>query len=460
MGMEVALKTLVLGFDGASPNLINEWLDQLPAFGAFKRRGIFGQTVPPVPAQTPVAWTTFMTGRNPGNHGIFSFAMRRRGAYERDIIGPEMLRSKTLWRILSEAGKSIAIINVPMSDIEEVRGFVIPGFLSTREGVPYPDGIKGKILKRFKTERIRGDLDIDTLDKAATDPDLFFERVNDITDEMADISLYLLREGGWDFFMSVFMGLDRIQHFFWKYVDPTHPEYVESEYGRSVRDFYIKVDKITGDFLKSVDDDTVVMVVSDHGFCPIHKEVIVNNYLEEGGFVTARSGNIALENSMAISYGYGDIWLNVRGREPKGMIGPGEEYESIRDQIIESLKGITIDGKRPIKDVRKREEVWWGPYVEYAPDLTIIFNVGYQAARRPEIAAKNELGRYVNDDPRWSGGHDGTHDPEDVMGFIGALGPSIPARDGVKVHLWDLAPTILKLMGVQIPADMDGKPFL
>jgi len=458
--MEGTLKTLVLGFDGASPNLIDEWIDQLPAFGAFMRRGIYGRTVPPIPAQTPVAWTTFMTGRNPGNHGIFSFAMRRGGAYERDIIGPEMLRSKTLWRLLSESGKGVAVINVPMSDKEDVKGLVIPGFLSAREGIPYPDSVREKIRRKFKTERVRGDLDVEALSWASTDPDLFFERVNEITDEMADVSLYLLGEGGWDFFMPVFMGLDRIQHFFWRHVDPTHPKHEESEYGRSVRDFYIKVDEITGQFMKSVDDDTVVMAISDHGFCPIHKEVIVNNYLEEGGFVTMISGKIAVEDSMAISYGYGDIWLNVRGRELKGRISPGEEYDRIRDEIIECLKGITIDGKRPIKDVRKREEVWWGPYVGNAPDLTIIFNVGYQAARRPEIAPKNELGRYTNDDPRWSGGHDGTHDPEDVMGFIGALGPAIPLRDGVRVHLWDLSPTILKLMGVPFPVEMDGKPFL
>jgi len=454
------LKALILGFDGASPNLINEWIDHLPSFGTFKKRGTFGRTIPPVPALTPVAWTSFMTGMNPGNHGIFSFAMRRRGTYERDIIGPNMLKSKTLFRIICEAEKTAATINVPMSDIEEMRGFVIPGFLSTHEGVPYPDSVKEKIRKRFKIDKIRGDLDIDILDRAATDPDLFFEKVNEITDEMAEISLFLLQEEGWDFFMPVFMGLDRIQHFFWKYIDPAHPKHEESEYGRSVRDLYVKVDKIVGDFVKSVDDDTMVMVISDHGFCPIHAEIFVNNYLEEKGFVTTRSGKIVTEDSIAISYGYGDIWLNVGGREPKGMIGPGEDYERTREQIVEGLKEITIDGKRPIKDVRKREEVWWGPYLEYAPDLTIIFNVGYQAARWPEISAKGELGRYVNDNPRWSGGHDGTHDPEEVTGIFGALGPGVRAGDEVKVHLWDFAPTILRLMGVPIPADMDGKSFL
>jgi len=451
---------LVLGFDGASPKLINEWIGELPVFRRFKREGVLGQTVPPVPAQTPVAWTTFMTGKNPGNHGIFSFAVRKSGTYERRIIGPEMLDSETLWQILSDHGKSVGVINVPMCGLEEVKGFMIPGFLAASEGIPYPRTLKEKIMGKFKIEQLRGDLETETLDRVQTDPDLFFDEANKITDEMAEIALYLLQEEKWDFFMPVFMGLDRIQHFFWKYIDPAHPKHEENEYSTLVKNFYTKVDKIAGEFTRCVDEDTMVMVLSDHGFCPVHTEVIVNNYLQEQGFLTTRPEGVAVEKSRAISYGYGDIWLNVKGREPKGIINPGEEYETTRNQIIDKLKEITIDGKRPVKDVRKREEIWWGKHLDEAPDLTVIFNVGYQAARRPEIVARNELKRYANDNPRWSGGHDGTHDPEDVPGIIGMLGPGINAGRDIKVHLWDVAPTILSLMGIQVPADMDGKPFL
>jgi len=447
-----------LGFDGASPKLINEWIDELPVLRAFKKQGVLGQTIPPIPAQTPVAWATFMTGKNPGNHGIFSFAMRKNGTYERKIIGPEMVKSRTLPQILSGAGKRVATINVPMEDVEGVSGLVIPGFLSRSEGVP-PNSVKEKIKRKFKIEKLQGDLGTETLDRVEADPDLFFDKVNEITDEMAEICLYLLRQEEWDFFMPVFMGLDRIQHFFWKCIDPTHPRHEENKHSKSVKDFYIRVDEIVGDFLESVDEDTLVMIVSDHGFCPVHTEVIVNNYLEEQGFLKIKSEKIDLEKSKAISYGYGDIWLNVKGRELEGIIDSGEEYERTRNEIVEYLKTITIDGKKPFKDIRKREELWWGPYVDEAPDLTIIFNVGFQAARRPEITNKNILKRYVNDNPRWSGGHDGTHDPADVPGILGVLGPGIRNREGVKVHLWDVAPTVLDLMGITVPVDMDGKPL-
>lgn len=454
------LKVLILGFDGASPKLIDRWINDLPAFRVLKEKGVFGLTIPSTPAQTPVAWTTFATGKNPGKHGIFSFALRQRGTYERRIIDPGMVKSETLWRLLSDAGKRVGVINVPMCDVEDIKGFIIPGFMSRREGVPHPEAIKEKIKRKFGVDRLSGDLEIDTLEKAQSDPELFFERANQITDEMAEICLYLLQEEKWDFFMPVFMGMDRIQHFFWKSIDSTHPKFEETTISKFFRDFYIKADTIVGRFLKTVEEDTLVMILSDHGFCQVHKEVIVNNYLEESGFLTTNKGKIDLEKSKAVSYGYGDIWLNVKGREPKGLIAPIQDYDSIRTEISNELKKIQIDNEKPIKDVKKREELYWGAYLKDAPDLTIIFNVGWQAARQPEITEKSKLKRYVNDNPRWSGGHDGTHDPLEVPGIIGVLGPNIKGGKEIHVHLWDVAPTILNLMKAPVPSDMDGKPFL
>lgn len=450
------MKTLCLGFDGASPILIHKWIDNLPTFRRFKEEGIFGLTIPPIPAQTPVAWTTFMTGKNPGNHEVFSFAFRETGTYERRIIDPKMLKSRTLWHILSDAGKRVGVSNVPMCDIEDLNGFIIPGFMSRSEGVPHPRSLKEKIKKKFGVDRLVGDLDISTLERVQSDPELFFKHVNEITDRMADICLYLLQEEKWDFFMPVFMGMDRIHHFFWQYVDSAHPKHEENVFTRLVKEFYIKADSIVGRFLRFVDEDTFIMVLSDHGFCPVYKEVFVNNYLEENGFLVTDSGKIDLEESRAISYGYGDVWLNVKGREPKGLINT-EDYNGLRTEISNELKKIEIDGKKPIKDVKRREELWWGVHVDKAPDLNIIFNVGYQAARHPEIIGKNKLKRYANDNPRWTGGHDGTHDPIDVPGVIGILGPKIEAGKEIRTYLWDIAPTILGWMKVAVPPDMDGK---
>jgi len=454
------LKILCSGFDGASPYLIHKWVDCLPTFRRFMESGIFGQTIPPVPAQTPVAWSTFMTGKNPGKHGIFSFASRQIGTYERKIADPRMLKSETLWRLLSNAGKRVGAINVPMCDVENVNGFIVPGFMSESEGIPHPSPLEQKVKRKFSIDKLKGDLEIDTLEKAQSDPELFFDRVNQMTDEMVEACIFLMQEETWDFFITVFMGMDRIQHFFWKHIDSTHPKFEENALSGFVKDFYIKADRIVGRFLESADEDTLLIVLSDHGFCPVYREVMVNNYLEESGFLSVNSRRVDLEKSTAISYGYGDIWLNVKGREPKGFIDPVEDYENVRTEISNELKKIRIDDEKPIKDVKKREQLWWGSYLDQAPDLNIIFNIGYQAARQPEITQKNENRRYVNDNPRWSGGHDGTHDPLEVPGIIGILAPEIKGGKEIQIHLWDLAPTVLNWMKVPIPQDMDGKPFL
>lgn len=454
------MKVVVVGFDGASPILIQKWFAQMPTFRRIKKEGYFGLSVPPIPAQTPVAWTTFMTGKNPGKHGIFSFAMRKPGTYEREIIQPQTNKAKTLWNILSKEGKKVGVINVPMSDVDGIRGFIIPGFVSRNEGIPYPDKVKEKIKRQLGINRLVGDVEIEILNKVKREPDLFFKRVNQITDQTARVAHHLFQEEDWDFFMTVFMGTDRIQHFFWRYVDDAHPKFEKTRFTEFVKDYYIKMDKIIGDFIQSADKDTTVIVLSDHGFCPVHSEVIVNNYLQELGFLKVKNGKIDLHNSKAISYGYGDIWLNVKGREPQGIVNPGEEYEATRNQIIHQLKKVSIDGEKPWKDIKKREEIYHGNYVKNAPDLLIVFNEGWQAARRPEITERNKQKRYVNDNPRWSGGHDGTHDPADVPGIIGVYGSGIQGGKKLQVHLWDVAPTILNLMGISVLADMDGKPFL
>ena len=262
-----------------------------------------------------------------------------------------MVNSKTLWRILSEHGKRVGVINVPMSTSEDLNGFIIPGFLSRNEGIPYPVEVQKKLERRFGYSKVVGDVETAVLERVKEDPNLFFQRVEAITDELSEISLFLFEEEAWDFFMVVFMGTDRIQHFFWKYVDDTHPEYEKNMYTERVKHYYKKLDQIIARFLRVTPTDTMVILLSDHGFCPIHSEVFINNYLHEHGMVKLTEGKLKPETSSAISYGYGDIWLNVQGREPKGTIQLGREYAQVREEIIRILENLRIKDEKPIKKV-------------------------------------------------------------------------------------------------------------
>jgi predicted AlkP superfamily phosphohydrolase/phosphomutase len=458
--MDEELKILVLGIDGLSPFLVEKWMDALPNFRRMKEAGILGVSIPPCPAQTPVAWTTFLTGKNPGKHGIFSFAARKFGTYDREIARPSKILSKTLFQLLSKQGKRVGAVNVPMSTFQGVKGFMIPGFLDEYEGIPQPTRVRNAIHDKFDISKLVGDVEIEILSQVETEPDSFFDRVMQITERQLDVCLYLLEVERWDLFMTVFMGADRIQHFFWKYIDPTHPHYSKSRYSQKFKEYYIKLDRVLGRFLDHHEEGMLTFLVSDHSFCPVARELFLNNYLQELGVLTSTQGRVDLENSKALSYGYGDIWLNVKDREPNGFVLPGKEYQKVSAAITSHLKGLSVWGMSPIKDVKKREELYWGPYLERGPDLVTIFNIGWQAARRPEIINETERHKYVTEDLRWSGGHDGTHDPTDVPGLLGILGTDLKSNEILRVNLRDLTPTILKAMGRHLPSDMDGKNIL
>ena len=451
------MKVLVIGSDGMSPILVEKWIEKLPTLRKIKKEGILGKTIPPIPAQTPVAWTTFMTGVNPGKHGIFSFTTRKIGTYKRKINTPDKIKTKTLWKILSEHGKRVGVINVPMSRTENLNGFIIPGFLAKREGIPYPSRVREKLRKKFKIKRFIGDVETKVLQEVKEEPDKFFERVNEITDMQADISLFLLEEEKWDFFMTVFMGTDRIQHFFWKNVDENHPEYERNEFTFKVEKYYQKMDKIISEFLKNIDlEETFFIFLSDHGFCPVHSEVLVNCLLYKQGFAKGGTeGNIDDENSIAVAYEYGDIWLNLEGREPNGKV-QAKEYNNTVQKIKEHLEKIEVDGQKIVKNIVTRE-VYWGPYVNDAPDLIILFNPGWQASRSK--AKKYIDGKCIIRSERWSGGHDGTHDPKDVPGILALLGSNVSSVLKTEVNLYDLTPTVLKVLEVSVPSYIDGKPI-
>jgi predicted AlkP superfamily phosphohydrolase/phosphomutase len=450
-------KVCVIGLDGASPVLINKWIDDLPAFQQFRDEGLWGYSIPPLPAQTPVAWTTFMTGQNPGKHGIFSFIQREVGSYQRRIASPSAIKSETLWQILSAHGKRVGVLNVPMSSYEHINGFMIPGFLDHQEGVPQPAWLRRDIAMRFHKQTIPGDLETEVLAEARSNPTRLLNRIDEITDLNAEVSLHLLEQESWDFFMTVFMGTDRVGHFFWKYADPSHPMFLKHDFSSRVKRYYERIDSILQRFLKRVPPQTLVILVSDHGFCPVSREVFLNNYLQQLGCLQVHEGKIDVAASQAVAYGYGDIWLNVAGREPSGVVRQGAEYNRVRDRIIQFLEVLQIEDHNPIQKVVKREEVYWGSYLTEAADLIAIFHHQWQAARRPEIAQHSESGGYYNPNPLWSGGHDGTHNPQDVPGILGFLGSNVNTRLPFKhAYLRDLAPTILSLLGVPVPREMDG----
>lgn len=500
-------RVLVIGLDGATPDLLFPWANEgkLPHLADLINNGVSGSLRSTIPPITAPAWTSFMTGKNPGKHGLFHFIARPRQNYDYTPVNAKDNHAQTLWSILSESNKKVGVMQVPMTfPPEKVNGFIISGL-----GTPgidsnftYPMELREKLLEDFKFKLHSTEIYM------KNNEDTFLADLEETERKKEKIVRYLMKEYAWDFFMVVFMMTDIVQHFFWKYMDITHPAHNVKEpekYKNAILNCYQLMDNIIGNILSDIDEDTTVIIMSDHGFGPLCKEIHLNYWLKslglqkydgtysskielwllKRGLSVERISELAKKNGLhgitkmlpknikkkvpkrdalsainwqgtkAYSYGnLGFICINLRGREPEGIV-PQEEYEDIRNYIIKELQGLKDpeSGKNIVETIFKREQLYIGPYVGDAPDLVVAMDMTYQ-----EIATFSEL--FVNSvgsieardiNRRRSGQHR-------INGTFIMKGKNIKQNSKVEnAEIIDLAPTILYNMGIPVPSDMDGK---
>jgi predicted AlkP superfamily phosphohydrolase/phosphomutase len=276
----------------------------------------------------------------------------------------------------------------------------------------------------------------------------------------------------WDFFMHVDMGVDRIHHAFWKYFDERHPLHEPgSPFENAIRDYYIHIDAQIGERLALLDDDTVVLVVSDHGGQPMMGGIAFNEWLKQEGYLALEyqpDGIVPLEKcevdwSRTTAWGsggyYARLFLNVKGREPEGVIEPAD-YERVRDELAAKIAAITDPEGNNIGSVAHKPEEIYHEVNNIAPDLIVYFgnlrwrSVGSLGLNRihtlendtgPDDANHAQQGMYIYYDPKQPG--------QD-------FGELCRAGLGPRRHLMDVAPTILELLGVPVPGDMQGQSFV
>ena len=505
-------KLVVIGIDGAPFELIEQWAKSgdLPNMAKLIERGSFGVLRSTIPVHSPTAWASFITGLNPGQHGVFDFAQRDTDGYELRVVRADHIPGRSLWRLLSDEEKKVAVINVPMTyPPEPVNGFLLSGL-----GTPdystysYPPEMTAelndagyRVNKKFFFVPDR--------------QDEWLQDIHEITEIRGQTTVRLLQEEMWDFAMVVFRNSDEICHFFWHHLDETHPDHdpdAAPRYKNAIRDLYQHIDKWVGEIVAVAGEETNIVVMSDHGAGPLYKDVFLNEWLIEKGWLklkeapagrglwenlARRSGltraNISdrltrmdlhsvefaikkilgdrikvlprderpeftsaidWEITSAYSMGYyGQIFINLKGREPQGIVEPGVEYETLRDEIAQQMLEIVDpeDGRKVVDRVYKKEELYHGSYVDDAPDLlaimrnlTYITRMGYEfAAERGVLFRKPYTAE------------SGSHRLEGIL--IGA-GPDIVGQKELpEFEIQDLTPTLLYLMGCSIPTYMDGR---
>jgi len=440
--LEKAPKVCVIGIDGVPFTFIKKRM----AEGAFRNlakvaeAGDMKQMNSVIPPISSVAWATFMTGKNPAKHGIFGFVDRKLPDMSMKIPTSVDMKSKTLWEILGDRGNRVVAMNVPGSyPPRKVNGKLISCFLCTNidKGTHPPELAQ-------KLKEIGYVIDVDPW-KARKDKDAFLSDLFTALEKRLETTLYLLESEQPDFLISHIMETDRISHFFWEYMENGDPKYAQR-----CLDFFEKVDAFIGTIAERLPDETTLIVMSDHGFCSLKKEVYLNVAMEEAGFLKLASDEPKTPQDIhtdttAYSMIPGRIFVNLKGRESIGSVEPGDAYEKVRSDVTEFLLGLEDpdDGSPIIREVFRREDIYSGPLFEQAADLVALPHDGYDLKgnlKNPSLTTKGALV--------------GMHTDWDAT--LCVRGRKIADVD--HLHIVDVMPSILAEYGIDDPAlDLDGR---
>ena len=491
----LARRVLIIGLDGATWDVLDPLIERglMPNMRALVQGGTSGvlrSTVPPI---TPAAWTTFMTGKGPGTHGIIDFERYDVRTHKLSFNTTNCLANvRSIWEILGDKGFRVGSLNVPMTyPPTPINGFMVSGFETpgTQADFTHPPQLKREILQRwpdytFKNKWRRSTFGGDRLvaENIAAIGRSFHQG--------AEVLRFCGEQYGWDALMIVFKLVDNLQHKTWKYLDqrtcgrwPRRTAMVER--------CFAELDAAVGrlmDYARHA--QAHVLVVSDHGHGSLDGRSQPNLLLIDWGYLKLRergaqtrartghllhrwfakkpggkfaAGSIDIEHDLAVDFSRtracvmhagmnGFLYLNLKGRQQTGIVEPGE-YESLRDELRERFRSATTvePGGRTVniyEAVHKPEELYGCPRTdrEWLPDLLLVPRAGLSVVRK--IRGRRPV-TWLS--PRRM---EGTHREE---GIFAAYGPGIAAAKRLSADIIDSTPTILAMLGVRIPDDMEGR---
>jgi predicted AlkP superfamily phosphohydrolase/phosphomutase len=487
-----APRLTVIGLDAATFDVIDPLLaaGDLPNIGAVLDRGTSGVLRSTTHPLTPHAWATMVTGVNAGRHGVWDFMERDETGYELRLINGSYRRAAAVWDRLRASGRSVGLVNIPFTwPAPEVDGFAIAGMdAAARErGMTHPSGLLDELHERF------GQLELDHRFPVTPDGEADLDFVRRAAEQKVESALWLSERFEPELLFVVFMAADHIHHVAW-------PDWERRGRESAVAETYRILDQAVGELVDAADGNDV-LIVSDHGGGSLQGVLNLNAWLAEQGFLAyaGRSANLGRKavdtlfelrrhvperlryrvkqrasglreraysrkqysvvdwpRTRAFSYGtFGNIVVNVRGRELHGTVEPGEEYERVRDEIAARALELTApDGTPIVAAVHRREDLFHGPRLDKVPDLLIEF-AEYAWLGKGNLKQITEtVWDTIELEPGSSQRYVGSHRHE---GIFALAGPSATRSERTHVGIEDVAPTMLYLLGEALPADLEGR---
>jgi predicted AlkP superfamily phosphohydrolase/phosphomutase len=451
-------RVFLFGIDGAPPELVfGSWLGELPNIKRLMERGCYARLESAIPPSTIVAWNSMISGGDTSEIGVFSYTRRGKGGKPR-LVNSRDVKCELMWDILGRENKKTIALYVPLSyPARPINGAMVSGFLTPGIGsaCAYPESLREKIKKLGNTGMFF-DVAVGLAGHKGLDPEKLIEK----TYEMTEMQLRLLKEllvEPWDFFMAVMIGTDRLQHMLWRHFDETHRRFIpNSRYRDSLKEYYIYLDRQLGGILKLLDEDTVVIVASDHGMVKQEGKININNWLMQEGYLVLKGGvdpkkkakfsTELVDMGKSLAYGGGAYNARVYINRAKA----GKRYKEIRKKIASGLKQIRDDRDRELDTrVYFADEIYKGTSGTEMPDLIVYF-----------------------DDLRWASnpdlGQEGLYSWESALGADSAghsrQGCFVISGKGIKnkgqiadIDIRQVAATILWILGVEKPKGIPEK---
>ena len=451
-------KLVIIGLDCATPKtLFEDFLDDCPNIKKMVEFGVHGKLRSCDPPITVPAWMVMSTGKKAGTLGLYGFRHRKENLYDDFWIATSYtIKEPKVWDIIAEKGLKSCILGVPPTyPVQPINGCLVSGFITPdiTSNYTYPPELKEEIKENVGKYILDANFRVEN--KA-----VLLKEIYDMTKIQFKTVKYLMKNKDWDYFKFVIIGLDRFHHAFWKYYDKKHNKYEPgNKFEDEMRKYYKYLDQEVGEILELIDENTITMVVSDHGAKAMKGLVCVNMALEELGLLKFKTkpkprtrllnAEIDWDNTYAWGWGgyYARIFLNVEGREPHGIIKK-EDYEKTRDEVIKKLKSIKDDNGNSMNTIVYKPEDLYEVMNGNPPDLIVYFDnlnwrsagtVGYDSMyldendTGPDDAVHDWFGVYVIFDP------------------LKKLGKNLGTKS-----ILDIAPTSLKILGFEIPKDMEG----
>ena len=517
-------KVFVLALDGATFDLIKPWAEagKLPLFRQLMSNSGWGEIESTIPPITPVAWLSFMTGKNPGQHGVYDFFRPIEQDYrELNPAMAEINHQPTLWRILSDRGRKVCLLNVPMTyPPESVNGYLY-------SGVPAPTGGRNYTFPPELDNELQAsgwNLSKNAALVRGTYQE-YLTYLKQLVVDRTEATLHLMSQERWDFFMVHYLETDQVLHTYWRFLNEDVSE--DDDLATAMLNLYQCVETQMARIIKQFDDETSLIILSDHGMGPVNYHLFLNNWLINEGFMVWRRnvstylrrfsytlgftpsnlyrripqsllkrfslgqvredlaqidvgqnekpsqglsqirkrilvsllrlpfldfGDIDWSRTQAYSTGTtqaGFIHLNLKGREPQGNISE-TDYEQIRDEIKARLLAWEnpFTGRKMVKAVMKREEIYHGDQLNHAPDLIVSYHETDYEAKKGSIFLSNRAIEPVEH-------ANATHRMPGILFLSGSF--FSPGPFNCRPNLLDMAPLILYLMDEAIPTDFEGK---